>query len=130
MDFLSDRDRLEDGEFEGVVAWQRASDLSVAVYLATDGWPRIDPLDLMMEMRASALLAPTVIAFGFGTGERDMLLNCLGSALDALRQLDAQLGIAVRVGYCSPELASTLGVEIAATGQEIENLRRAYSQAL
>jgi four helix bundle protein len=126
MDFLSDSDRLEQGEFRGVAAWQRAMDFTVAIYRLTDGWPRVDPLDLVQEMRRNAVILPSVIARGFGMGEREALLDCLQTVLDTARQLDAQLGTAVRVGYSDTDAATALRGDLSETVQEIEALKRRY----
>jgi four helix bundle protein len=126
MDFLSDRDRLEQGEFKDVAAWQRAMDVSVAVYRLTDGRPRVDPLDLTMEIRRNAVNLPSVIARGFGIGEREALLDCLRIALDTARRIEAQLGIAVRVGYCAIDSANAIRHELSETVEEIESLHHRY----
>lgn len=126
MDFLSDRDRLEQGEFRGVAAWQGAMEFSVAIYRLTDGWPRVDPIDLTMDIRRNAVNIPSIIARGFGMGEREALLDCLQTVLDTARQLDAQLGIAARVGYCDGETIVSMRRDLAETVQQIEELARRY----
>ena len=128
--FLSDRDRLEAGEFKDIAAWQKAMDVTVAVYRATDGWPRVDPLDLVPEMRRNAVILPSIIARGFGMGEREALLECLRTALETARQLDAQLGLGVRVGYCSSETVSELRSELGETAEEIQLLQLRYATGL
>lgn len=124
MDFQSDRDRLESGEFRDVVAWQRAMDLSMAIYRATEGWPLVDPLDLRLDIRRNAVIVPSKIARGFGIGEPVALRECLQLSLDTARQIEAQVGLGVRVGYCSQEVASILRNEIEQTIREIETLHR------
>lgn len=126
MDFRSDRNRSEEGEFRDVAAWQRAMDLSVAIYRVTDGWPRVDPLDLVEELRRNAVMLPSIISRGFGLGERHALLDSLQKALDIAQQIDAQLRIGVRLGYCAENAAMTLRQEIAETMHEIEALQHRY----
>lgn len=126
MSFLSDHDRLEEGEFRDVAAWQCASDLSVAIYRVSDSWPRVDPLDLVEEIRRNAVTIPAIIARGFASGERDNLLHCLQNALDTAKQIDAQLALGMRVGYCSEHAAKTLQQAIAGTMHEIEALQYRY----
>jgi four helix bundle protein len=99
----------------------------VAIYRATDGWPRVDPLDLVQEIRRNAVTLPSVIARGFGTGDKEMLLDCLQTALDTARQLDAQLNLAVRVGYCSMETVRPLRSELMEIISEVETLGRRYA---
>lgn len=126
MTFLSDHDRLEEGDFRDVAAWQRAMDLSVAIYRVSDRWPRVDPLDLVEEIRRNAVMIPAIIARGFATGERNALLHCLQNALDTAKQIDAQLELGLRVGYCSEHAAKTLQQEIAGTMHEIGALQHRY----
>lgn len=130
MDFLSDRDRLEAGEFRDLIAWQRAMDLSVAIYQATDGWPWVDPLDLVQEMRRNAVILPSIVARGFGSGDRSMMLDCLQTALDTARQLDAQLALAVRIGYSPADSAEPLRVGLAEVAGELESLQRRYATSV
>ena len=105
-------------------------DVTVAIYRATDGWPRVDPLDLVQELRRNAVTLPSVIARGFGTGDREMLLDCLQTALDTARQLDAQLSLGIRIGYCSQESTSQLRNELTEIIVEIEALQHRYSTGI
>jgi four helix bundle protein len=124
MEFHSDSDRLESGEFRGVVAWQRAMDLSMTIYQATEAWPLVDPLDLRLDVRRNAVIVPSKIARGFGMGEPDALRECLQLFADTARQIAAQIGLAVRIGYSSKEVAAVLWTEIEETICEIETLQR------
>lgn len=126
MDFLSDRNRLEEGEFRDAVAWQRGMDFAVAIYRLTDGWPRVDPLDLTMDIRRNAVDLPGIIARGFGMGEREALLECLHIVLDTAGQIDAQLALSARVGYCDTETISAFRCDLSETVREIEALERRY----
>ena len=126
MNLLSDHDRLEEGEFRDVAAWQRAMDLSVAIYRFTERWPRVDPLDVVEEIRQHAVMLPAIIARGFAMGERDALLDGLQNALSTAKHIDAQLRLGVRVGFCSEQTAMPLHQEIAGTMHEIEALQHRF----
>lgn len=126
MDFLSDRDRLEAGECRDVLAWRLGMDFAVAIYRLTDGWPRVDPLELTADLRRNATNLPAIVARGFGTGDREILLQCLEIVRDTGRQVDAQLGLAARVGYCTPATVAEFRRAAMEIVHEVEVLEERY----
>ena len=85
--------------FRDLVVWQRAMQLTVAVYRLTQGFPREEVYGLTSQIRRSAVSVPSNIAEGqgrLGTGEfRQFLGVARGSNCELLTQLE----IAQSLGY-------------------------------
>lgn len=50
--------------YEGIVAWQRADNLAVGIYRATEKFPRSELYGLVSQMRRAAVSVPANIAEG------------------------------------------------------------------
>jgi four helix bundle protein len=94
--------REQAGSFRDLLAWQKAFDLGLSVYDLTCEAPDLERLGLVTALRMNAATLAGAIAEGFApTDPRDALAH-LNTARLALRQLDAQLHFAKRLGYLDP----------------------------
>src|SRR6201993_4169691 len=81
--------------------WQRAMDLVVSVYRATQEFPREELYGLTSQMRRAAVSIPSNIAEGKGRStDRDRALFFC-HARGSLLELETQVLIAGRLGYLS-----------------------------
>ena len=108
-------------DFQDLIVWQKAVDLSLIVYQLTDSFPKEETYGLISQLRRSAVSVASNIAEGEGRltrGERKLLLSY---ARGSLYELQTQLVIASRRGYVPRnalnaeiiELRRTLGGYIA-----------------
>jgi hypothetical protein len=79
-----------------------------------------------MDIRRNAVDLSGIIARGIGTGDRELLLDCLKIVQDTARELTAQFGLASCVGYCSPEVATAFRENIAQISHDVEDLEHRY----
>ncbi len=95
-------------EFRGLVAWQKAVELAVEIYRATDSFPRTEQFSLTQQMRRAAVSVPCNIAEGRGRSSprdyRVFVLNARGSVYE----LETQIEVCKRLTYLSDELAIRL----------------------
>jgi four helix bundle protein len=85
--------------FRDLVVWQRAIQLTVAIYTLTQSFPRDEVYGLSGQIRRSAVSVPSNIAEGqgrLGTGE---FRQFLGIARGSNCELQTQLEIARALGY-------------------------------
>jgi four helix bundle protein len=85
--------------FRDLVVWQRAMQLTIAVYRLTQGFPREEVYGLTSQIRRSAVSVPSNIAEGqgrLGTGE---FRQFLGVARGSNSELQTQLEITRALGY-------------------------------
>jgi four helix bundle protein len=108
--------------FEDLRAFQRAVDLTIDVYLATEGFPRSELYGLTSQLRRASCSIASNIAEGQGRltyGERRQLLS---QARGSLFEVQAQMIVAQRLNFLAPASAEHLKKHIRATGRELAGL--------
>lgn len=75
------------------------------VYRLTNTFPRDEQFGLTSQMRRAAVSVPSNIAEGAARNGTKELIHFLGIATGSLAELDTQLELVVRLGYC-PEQSS------------------------
>jgi four helix bundle protein len=80
--------------YRDLEVWQRAFELSLAVYDATQQMPADERFGLTSQIRRSAVSVPSNIAEGFGRGSRVDYTRFLKIARGSLYELETQLLIA------------------------------------
>jgi four helix bundle protein len=90
-----------------LVVWQKAMDLTVAVYELARRFPRTEQYGLISQMTRAAASIPANIAEGNGRrGSRREYSHFLGIARGSLMETETYLALALRLGFASDEEAS------------------------
>ena len=84
-----------------LVAWQKAMDLAVEVYQATQNLPKEEIYGLTSQLRRAAVSVPSNIAEGAAGRTRQQFANFLSNAIGSLNEMDTQLELGLRFGYLS-----------------------------
>ncbi len=103
--------------FRQLKVWERGHELTLAVYRATEAFPRAETYGLVSQMRRSAASIPTNIAEGCGRGGWPELINFSQIAYGSLSELDYQLLLARDLSYLDAAAYGHLS-------EEVLNLRR------
>jgi four helix bundle protein len=90
--------------FRELVVWQRAMQLTVAVYRLTQGFPREEIYGLTSQIRRAAVSVPSNIAEGHGRLSGREFRQFLGIARGSNFELQTQLEIARALQFGKPEL--------------------------
>ena len=90
--------------FRDLLAWQRAIQLSVAIYRLTKEFPREELYGLSSQIRRSAVSVPSNIAEGHGRLNTGEYRQFLGVARGSNFELQTQLEIARALEYGNPKL--------------------------
>jgi four helix bundle protein len=85
--------------YSDLVAWQKAMDLVVLVYEATEPFPPKERYGLTNQLRRAAVSIPSNIAEGQGRNTTRDFIRCLSIASGSLQELETQLIIARRLSY-------------------------------
>ncbi|MFT3830890.1 MAG: four helix bundle protein [Opitutaceae bacterium] len=96
------------GGFKSLLVWQKAQDLAVAIYRASQEGPLSRDYCLRDQMRRAAVSAASNIAEG---DERDTdrdAVRFLFIAKGSVAELRSQLDLAVRIGSLDADTGSTL----------------------
>jgi four helix bundle protein len=93
--------------YRDLVAWQKAMDLTVAVYRATAGFPRTEEFGLRGQMRRAAVSIPSNIAEGYARQTTKDYLRFLRQARGSAAELSTQCEAAMRLGML-PDVCAEL----------------------
>ena len=85
--------------FKGLIAWQKAMDLAVAVYCVTKPFPVEERFGLTGQVRRAAVKIPSNIAEGYGRRTKRDYLRFLDIARGSANEVETQLTLALRLGY-------------------------------
>ena len=85
--------------FEDLIAWQKALDLTVAVYEATRRGDFSKDYGLSGQVQRAAVSVSSNIAEGFERGRRAEFHQFLSTAKGSCAELRSQLYVACRIGY-------------------------------
>jgi four helix bundle protein len=86
-------------DFRELKVWEKAHQLTLAVYQATTAFPKEELYGLTSQMRRSAASIPTNIAEGCGRGSDDDFRRLLQLAMGSASELECQLLLAHDLGY-------------------------------
>jgi len=112
--------------YKDLEVWQRAMDLVVEVYRATNGWPREEMYGLTIQVRRSAVSVPSNIAEGQGRGVGSEFAHHVRIAQGSLQELETQLMIARRLSYLEDNKLE----ELLALAGEVGRLNRGLHKSI
>jgi four helix bundle protein len=84
--------------YRDFIGWQKAMQLSVAVYELTRSFPREELYGLTSQLRRASVSIVSNIAEGHGRGTRPQLLNFLSMARGSAFEVEAQLLLSRELG--------------------------------
>lgn len=87
--------------FKNLVVWQRAVEMSLAVYRLTSEFPTSERFGLTNQMRRASVSVASNIAEGYGKSTRGEYLSFLGHARGSNGEIQTQLVIAKGLGFGS-----------------------------
>jgi four helix bundle protein len=94
--------------FRDLIAWQKAMDLVVLVYRATEGFPSREMFGIVNQMRRAAVSVPSNIAEGQGRLGSKEFCRFLGIARGSVQELQTQVLIARRLEFLTEEQSAEL----------------------
>jgi four helix bundle protein len=83
--------------YRDLIAWQKAMDLTVDVYRATDGFPKSEEFGLQGQMRRAAVSIPSNVAEGYARQTTKDYLRFLRMARGSAAELSTQCEVAMRL---------------------------------
>jgi four helix bundle protein len=111
--------------YRDLVVWQRAYDLSLAVYRATREFPKDEIYGLRSQIRRAAISIPSNIAEGYGRRTTAEYMRSLNIAYGSNCELETQLSLATDLDYIDRSVAGKLGQQTAEVERMLTALRRA-----
>ena len=93
---------------QGLVVWQKATDLVIEIYRLTKTFPKSETYGLASQMQRAAVSIPSNIAEGHALKQTQAYGRHLAIANGSLAELETQLEIARRLGYFTVEKESVI----------------------
>jgi four helix bundle protein len=115
--------------FKDLVVWQRAVELSIAVYKLTAGFPRDERFGLTDQMRRAAVSVASNISEGAGRSTKGEFLLFLGHARGSICELQTQLVISAGLGYGAEEFRNPVEALAVETSRMLNALYRRMKEA-
>jgi four helix bundle protein len=108
------------GHYKALVAWQKAMDLVVSVYAATEHFPTRERYSLTDQIRRAAVSVPSNIAEGQAHFNKREFLHFLRHARGSLAEVETQILLAKRLKYL-PD------ADVVAISEQMDELGRVMS---
>lgn len=90
--------------YKDLMVWQKAVDLTIAIYEMTEVFPKSEMYGLVSQMRRAAISIPSNIAEGWARQHRPEYLQSLNIAFGSAAELETQLIIAHKLKFVPKEL--------------------------
>jgi four helix bundle protein len=88
--------------YKDLMVWQRAMQMSLAIYRLSAGFPAEERFVLTSQLRRAGISVPSNIAEGYGRGTRKDYKHFLAIARGSTLEVQTQLIMASELGYCDP----------------------------
>jgi four helix bundle protein len=126
----TENNRLSDSiqSYRDLSVWQRARELVIAIYELTAQFPADERFGLTAQVRRSVISVPSNIAEGYGRGARADYLRFLRIARGSLYEVEAQLVLAMDLGFMSHDECEQIQSKIDAVARPLWGLIRSLDQ--
>jgi four helix bundle protein len=115
--------------YQDLVVWQKAMDLTVACYHASEGFPKGELYGLVSQLQRAAVSVPANIAEGCARVHNKEFLHHLSFASGSLAEVETHLHLAARLRYLSDSGAQELLAQAAEVGRMLHGLRKSVEAA-
>jgi len=115
-------------DYTKILAWQKADDLTVAVYEATKQFPKDEACALTSQLRRAAYSVPANIVEGGSRNSHKDYLHFLYIASGSLHEAHYFLHLAHRIGYFDSKVRSRLLAQAEEVSRILTGLIRAVDK--
>jgi four helix bundle protein len=110
-----------------LIAWQKAMDLVVLVYKATEGFPRHELYGLTSQIRRAASSVPANISEDQGRRSKSEFRQFLEDARGLLLELDSHLELSLRLKYLTPTQYGRINEQLVEVSRIVNGLLRSLT---
>lgn len=110
--------------------WQKAIPLVKQVYLLTEHFPKSEQYGLSSQLRRAAISIPSNIAEGYCRKSTKEYLRHINIAYASLAEIEAQLFIAVELGFMDATLMTSIESQTEELGRMLNGLTSALEKKL
>jgi four helix bundle protein len=113
----------EEKAFRKLIVWKRAHTMTLAVYKATENFPRHEMFGLTSQIRRSAASVGANIAEGYALGSSANYLRHLNIAVGSLAETEYHLELAHDLSYLADTEHSQLCGQVSEIGYLLSRLK-------
>lgn len=110
--------------YRDLIVWQKAMDLTCAVYQLTRNFPEEEKFGLISQMRRAAVSIPSNIAEGQARHTSREFIQFISHAEGSLAEVDTQLMLSNRLGFCGARQSGDMLSLIEEIRKMLMSLRR------
>ena len=114
--------------YQDLLVWKRSVELALAIYRATESFPKREIYGLSAQLRRAAVSIPSNIAEGHGREHLGDYLHHLSIANGSLMELETQVIIAARRDLVSAETQSRILESCGEAGRMLAGLIRSLKR--
>jgi four helix bundle protein len=108
--------------FRDLEVWQESMTLVEEIYAVSKSFPRDEQFGLTAQLRKAAVSVPSNIGEGARRKRRRVTLNFYDIALGSQGEVDVQLEVAKRLGYCNADEYARLQQRVERVGRMLNGL--------
>ena len=116
--------------YRDLIAWQKAVELVVECYRATEGFPKSETYGLSSQLQRAAVSVPANIAEGRGRGHIREFAHHVAIAQGSLCETETHVEVAQRLGYLTPVAANALQQRAQRLGKLMHGLRHSLQRRI
>ncbi len=109
---------------EKLDVWNKAVDLAIKIYKATEVFPRDERFGLTSQVRRAAVSVPANIAEGAARSSHKEFAHFVSNAQGSASEVETELLIAHRLGYLNQETFLDLATSLDNVGKMMNGLSR------
>lgn len=113
--------------YKDLVVWQKAMDLSIAVYQVTKSFPKEELFGMVSQMRRAAVSIASNIAEGEGRKSKNEFAHFASIAMGSKAELETQVILCERIGLCSDTESQNLLSMLDEIGKMLASLKTRLS---
>ena len=117
------------GSFRDLEVWQESMILVEDLYNLSKQFPTEERFGLTSQIRRASVSIPSNIGEGARRKRRKAFLNHLDIALGSQGEVDVQLELAVRLGYCTKEAHRRIAERVDRIGRMLNGLIKSLQPA-
>ncbi len=114
--------------FRKLIVWQRAHELTLMVYKATEKFPKHEMFGLTSQIRRSSVSVEANIAEGYALGTSPNYLRHLNISVGSLAETESHIEIAHDLGYLSDSTYEKLTDKTREVGYLLSRLKESIER--
>jgi four helix bundle protein len=115
--------------YRDLVVWQKAMDLVVEIYRLCQSFPAAERYGLVSQMQRAVVSIPSNIAEGHARKSSGAFVNHLSIAAGSLAELETQIMLSERLGFCNKEISSSLLARTDEIGRMLTGLKTSLTNS-